>query len=575
MAEPGPSTTPQGAGGLSLDVLMNAFGKVTDSIDASMNDLRKTTEQGTGAVAAQQEAIKAAAEGQVTVNIENEKAALKQKSDNARVATAFGMNPDSGSYIIDLMGRSILAREQDIQARDKMIQAKMDTGFIDDPLSWIANQFTLPMDVQSLNNSISEQSRELGVLKELQDRTTTAYVVNAGIDTAASESRLAGLNAITLGKAANDVAQSQERLAQLGIQAINVRQQLTGQQFSAVLQINNALWAKESHELQLKNYYLNEKQLELAISSKEAQLEYQKRQEDRAERSFQLQKEYRDLMIEDRKDNMVAKAALQEKLNNVTDVLGMNRFTIEEFKLLSGPTKAALESAMSDPDMQSGRIGYNAADSLSKANTLNAPLTPSINLVRKNLIAVQNRVMSSDPLWSQKKQGEQIAAIQAEIEKEVGKEIKSIPEQGGIYSPPPLIATLTIPAVQNTQLAKALAPLGTVNSQYPTKADDVYRAAISLIEEGKGTPASMAREIALMYNAIILDNNDNKQYQRLALPRMSQASGFRTNVQSDFGWGNSRVINMADPAAVEAALMRTVIHNQRTRAPETIEQGVP
>lgn len=537
-------------GQIDVSVIMDTFNeKVTPQIEASLTDLRGILASNTAAIGVQKDAINAAADAQIEMNMIQAKADKKLRADNANVAAAFGVNPDAASYVLTQMGADILATQKELKLRDTAIQKKMDQGFMADPLQWIANQFSLPSDVMAYNARLDGQQQQLTVAQQLMSRSTEAFTVNSVIDATNTEDKLDTLNKLELAKAAAAVAQSEERLGALGLNVINVRTRLTNEQFSSMVQLNSVFAQREMLLLNRAEGVRADRRLTLS----EAQAAREKRRSE-------IDEENRTLMLEERKDNAQAREALQTKLNTATDALGMSRVQFKEFQLMSGPMKAALESFMTDPDLQEGRLGYNAADALEKVNLMNAPLTPGMNVVRNKLLVIKDATAAGDVQWGTRKPAEQTQVVQQKIKETINLERNNIKDEGGVYSPPSLKAVVTNPNLAGLGIVEDLVPLAKANDQYPTRAQNVFDAAMRRIIDGKASPAQAAAEVSKIYDTIMIQNNETFQYSRMALPQMSKATGgFKTSVFITGGWGGSKSIDMSNPAAVEAALTRAAV----------------
>lgn len=517
--------------GIDIASLMSGFQTMQSDISSMLPALDESFSRAENAILDSTNAMREAGAAQMDINVINAKQEQEVRSRNSAAAASFGTNPTASSYVLDAMAKSVLESEKQLDVRDKAIQKKLDTGLLDDPFSWIINQITLPTDIEGYNSQVIAANRKLDTISKLQDRTKEQFAINASIDQVDAEKKTALLNTIAQNNIAIEAAKSEAKLAELGITKFNVRQKLSENTFNNIVQLNTALNAKMA--------------LELQVTANE-----------RAKVNNELAAEQRDLLIEQRRGSLEAEKLLQTKLNNVTDILGMSRIGFKEFQLMSGAMKASLEQMMVDPDIQQGRLGPNAAQALDNVNNLNAPLTPGVNLIRSKLLDIKNATAGSDQLWSQKKPAEQQLVVQKNIEAAAKKEAANIPVSGGMYSPAPLQKVLQIPVVQETMIYKDLAPLGAASAEYPTKADDIWKIAISNIAEGKATPAQMAQDISRIYRAINVDNSDIRQYRRFALP--SQTT-HKTTVYLGTGWNTSKVIDMTSVSQLEAELTRNFL----------------
>lgn len=526
--------------GLDVGAMLASLGDSVHSAkataDATLEDFFKTSQMSHAAFADESAAIQESAAATADANTEIGRKKLAREAADKKAAADLGTNPDSQSYVLTSVASNILGMRQDLAERDKKIQEKLDTRFIDDPVSWLVNQFTVQGDVASYNNVVQKLNEENAILGSLQERTTAQATVNAAIDSGTSEQILASQNKATLAAAKVQMAQSQERLGQMGLSEISIRNAMNSQQLDQVFKM-------DSMQLTVQQY-------QLAVSA-----------DRRAEETLKLTKQIHQMQIDEHKMNMEERQALQEKINKATNMLGDNSMSISEYKLLTGPRKEVLESVMASQEV-TGSIGYNTAASLEMANKYNAGLSPGINTVRRTLNGIVKTAVNSVTYASMKPE-QRIAAEQELVDAHVRTEKANIPEENGIYSAPPLSKVIAIPAIASLPVAALLAPLA-AKPDYKTSGSDVHAALSQAIEKGQMTPQVAAQQAAAMYRAIIVANNTDKQFQTLALPRQSQDS-FQQSVATGNGWSGTENFNLANPQQWEASLLRTQTNRRNAK----------
>lgn len=535
-------------GGIDIAGIMQAVGNFTNSLSASASDL---TRQVGLAGQAQKEVTQGAqdiASGQVDVNIANERAAIKLRQDNEAARAFFGADPANASSTLAQMTQLMTAGEKDIVQRQQMIQAKRDQSFLDDPLQWITDQITLPFDIAAANTKINALNQHADVIQKLQAQTTQAETINAAIDTGASAERLAGLNKQALGKAVLEEAQSRMQLAQLGIQAVNVRTAINRDQLNATFQANDMI----------------AKNLQLGIQATQAKNygEY-----------VGIMKTYRDEQALEAQNNLQARQEYQKKIDQFTTMFGLPKMTYEELQRLPAQQKSLYETMINDPNLQYGLIpGYNVADRLIKLDATGFKLTPGLTILQNRLNEVKARAQQANAgIWNTMKPDEKLMVIQKEYEQEVQTAKNNIKPEGGLFSPPPLSSVAKIPVISQMPLVKDMAPLAQ-NPQYPTKADDFITNALKRITDKKSTPAMEADQIAAIYKAINADNLHTFQYNKMGFTYWPTSS-FATTVHLPHmygGFGGTQTVDMANPAVVEGILTRLAISNKIAAQPLSV-----
>lgn len=513
----------------SLDDVIAADKQRQISTDEIIQSSAAFFKSATNAAGSEQTAINAEGQAAQDINTIKSNLALSTFAKKKDAAATFGTDPDAPTYVMATLASSILDGTKDLQARDAAIQQKMDTGFFDDPISWITNQFTLPGDVEAYNNKVQNLNESNDIMAKLQARTSDQAKIIDAIDANLSETLVAAQNKGLAAQAAEKVAQSEQKMASLGLTYSNIRLAQTDEQFKAVIAVNNAK--------------VQQQQLSLSIDANQI-----------ARERLDIDREKKNIELAMVKDKEAGEKALQGKLDGATAVLGIQRITVNEFKLMEGKYRDMILSAAFDPSVQfHGSVGIDMADSIIKANTLNAPLTPGLNDVRKELTRTMNTYIANHPELKSDPQKLRID-VQSQLDTRVRNEAALIPETGGIYSAPPLAKVLEIPAVKNTMLGTLVMPLAATPA-YPTKPSDFYTQATKAVMEGKMTSAQAASELSGIFKSIEVDNNTNRQYQRLAIPMQKS---FKASVNVGTGWTGMQTINMSNPVEVEAALIRTV-----------------
>lgn len=513
--------------------------------------------------------------GQVAMNEATMRAAIKLQADNATQAAMFGFTPGAPTGIKAELSQKIQAEQRDLDQRREMILSKQQTGFFDNPLSWAVNQITLPYDIAAFNTRNAGQEQHLAVLHSLAILNDDQYRTNAAIDTAASTSLLDGMNTLAAAKAFKEKAASANQAAQLGMEGIRIRMAASADMFRTAVVLNDERIKEVQLGFQRQGLENATTHLELAKAHDVREQEAAVRAEvqsniaqdtnNRATESHKLDMEVRSLHLGSEQDKKVILDKLNERLANVSRVLNLAPMTWQELQVMgSGKQKDFWENAARDPNFQEGRLGYDATSAMQTANTFNLPLNPGINIVRDHLIKAQDQAIAEAGggiTWKSLGPDVQHYKIQEQIIKRVSAELRNIPDGGGLFSPPSLLKVLEIgqgdSSIAQSKIGTALSPLASSTPNYAFKADDVMATAIQLINDKKATPAEMATEIANIYTAVMVDNNDIRQYGRMALkPPTAGVEGFNTTVQMGINFNGRQSINMVSRAAVESALTR-------------------
>ena len=343
------SSTPSSGsdtGGIDISGIITSAGQ---ALSSSLKDIVSSMPGGGQGQQLTAQGADAIATGKQAVNTANEQAAIKYQQDNAEAAARFGMTPGAPSATVVALSKGIVEGEADIVNRQKMIQAKQDTNFLDDPVGWITNRLTLPFDQAAYEGRVEGITQQLSVLKELATRTTEQYQVNAGIDTGASIARLDGLNKEALGEALLQKADSAFKAAQIGVEAANVRIAASRTEFDSQVALSNSIAETKRLDLEASGQTIQLKQV--GIQQQELDLGKQRflieqNADARAAESHTMEMTIQGLTAGTMQERVQAQQMLQTRIDNflkITGVMGPNgenRITWPELNLMSdGPLK--------------------------------------------------------------------------------------------------------------------------------------------------------------------------------------------------------------------------------------------
>lgn len=526
-----------GIGGVNIpDYLKTALTKAAGTVSDTFTDVSSIMTQAGSTSVAEQAAMKESAAAKSEVErLQTARKLSKEAANKAQIAE-FGTNPEASSYVLSSMAHSLIQQHGELIQRDKALQSKLDTKFGDDPIGWLTNQFTIPGDVLAFAHKAEALDRTNAVMEKLLARSKDVVALNAAIDSGTNLEISAALEKQNMNEAIVRSSEAQQRLQTMNLNAVNIRRATTMDSVRIMLDAQNM------------DFKVQELQLQRAAGW-------------RAEQALVLQREMKELAMDEKLEKMETKVILQKKLNNIAAVTGSKPITVGEYMAASGKTRDMYERLMTDPDIENQRIGYNTAVAVETANQYNFPLTPGINYVRDKLIKIAATAPALIPVgqtpYDKLKPAEQLAVTQKAYEAAIAKERLAIPIEGGIYSPPSLSKVLEIPTVQMLSLAKDLSPLAQ-NKETPTDPGLLFATAIDKINRGESTPKQMAAELKFIFTAISMDNNTQRDYKRLVLPPLTEKAGYKMNVYTGKGWKGLENLDLTNNIQVENALMRQI-----------------
>lgn len=521
----------------SVDIskILDDFAAQSGDITNRVGAIDTATEELNTSVTSETAAIGEEANLKRTALMLTDELIMDKERKNKQAAAFFGTNPEAANSVIQAMSAEILDQHGKVQASAAEILQKQNTKFSDDPIEWITNAFMLPSDIAAHNTREAILERSVKTLQSLemltQEQVKTNNAIAATTSTAISAANADALLAAATVRAAN----AKQQALRDGVQFGSVRLAATHMQFESQLQVFNA-------EVSLQH-------LQLAQQTKDINLEMR-----------DLQKQNLQLIIDKRDEDAEARAAFQNQLDKATGLVGMRRLTVADYDRAPQDVKAALYSIMADPNTNDGRLGYDTVNSLERAKAVNAPLSPQINDIKEKLIKWNSATIGKQQAtWSTLKPDQQHVELQKGIQAHLVQEVNNIPDSGGIYSAPPLKSLASIPVVSNTILWKSAFAPQAMNPMRPTSAQAFYDTAVDLVEGKKMPLDQAASEISTIYRAIVLDNGQQRDYNRFALPMQNTyRTAIRTGHSFMIGAFDTKIIDMTNETEVRNTLMRAL-----------------
>lgn len=497
-------------------------------IDTAQGEMNKQTEAQVAATTREADLT-----GQVQSQIDQ--LLLRKEGLNKASAAEFGTNREASSYILGELGSLQIDKAKEIIASAQDIHEKQNVGFSDNPLVWLVNQFSLGRQVSAHNSMVAESEIIGETIQKLQAQTIASVQVNNSINANTSADIMALNSQRLLAGAEKEAARARQEAAKANLHVASVRLAVGEEQFKNVLSLNRA---------QIDLQQLQISQANLALS-----------QEERRERLKLLQEKHQ------------SDEALQEDLNRATATLGYRTLTPAQFRNMSGPLRNMIEGAMADPNIMQGRVAADPVLAAQLTSTYNLPLTPAkrdvVDWISHEMTAAQSGRADWQSLKPEQKHAIQLDAVRESI----GRQMRNIPDQGGIFSAPPMMSLGDIPAVAATTLWKeSLAPLAK-NAMVPTSAQQIFSITGELVATGKMTLEQAAADVSTIYTAAVADNWHNRDYGTMSIKVPEQyRNSYTTRLKMPATFGGDQAVDMANETAVRNIILRYV---SAKRASET------
>jgi hypothetical protein len=527
-----------GNGFIDLPSLMAASTGAVSSFRASQADADAATASARRAAETDQAGIEASTTAKQAIN-DIEGAANATRQAHVSAATeAWGTNPNAASYVIDKMGTDILAREQDIANRQDMITKKLDVNFLDDPLQWMVNQFTVPFDQQALEGAQAAVDEKKNVATMLLAKTTQIAASDAIIDEASATKVAAQKNAELAGQAMQQVAKSQTELARLGLTAASIKNANSRDSLDALMRYQSAV-------------------------AQNSQLQMEREKVDIAKQSLEINRAYKDVATQAAQGNLDGQRQIEANLVKLQRLTGgSNPTTYKEYASLPANRRAALDDLMSSLNFAEGRVANSPSEALEAVDKSHLQLPPGAtqNVLKLKSLRDDTIAQVTPIMWNTMKDDAKQYALNQTVKQEVRREVANIPTQDGFYSPPSLLAVIAANKYLGASpISQALAGTATINDgRVPADPSVIVNKAVELAISGKMSPADAADNVNQIYKGVLATTNEIRQFKLLSLPELSPATtGYNTTVR-DIN-GNSVQLNMLSKPQLEAYITRRII----------------
>lgn len=463
--------------------------------------------------------------------------AIKNAERNARTAAEFGTNPDAQSYVMSALAEQSIRLTREIEQSGTEFAEKVKIGPTDDLFQWVTNQFSLPREAAAHNAKVKQRELITDTIDKLQVQATRQSVINSTID-ANTTATILQLNSERELKSAT-ITNEKARIAasQVNAQLISVRTALDEKTLQNVVTLNESQFKVEQLKLQRAANAISAGHLSIA------------------QQNLTMHQQQMKLQIEMRSEQQADKDRFNDKLARASKFLGFGTvLTIEEFKAMTGPVRQKLEFAMTNADIQEGRYGPTPSQAVDVITGLQANLPRSQQMILAKLNEDFSRAitggatgtgsMASVQAFKMMPPEEQMRVKDKEVAKSVLQELKAIPNSGGYFSLPPMLAMGKIAGVAETRLWKEfISPLAK-NPQTAMDAGMIVGIARKAVVEGKMSPFEAASNLAKIYNLGVQDNLFNNNYSKLgiSIPAQFLQDGkliYRANIPTGGVFGTS------------------------------------
>lgn len=545
-----------------VSAIREAASSARVGIDSAVGQMNSAIGIGSTAVRDANTAATKSAEAQTEIN--NNEAASKEKLSltNAESASALSNMPGAASKWLSEVGSTLLPKEKDAMALQDSLISRSQVKFMDDPFQYIWNQgVAIPQEQKSLELTEHAIDQRTGTIQKVQTLTTDAYKNNAAVAAVDAATNVSAINEKALQDAKKEVADNTFKLASLGITAASLRNQTSMEGFSLALGVNNAVAT----------------QFNLALDVTKVDLE---------KRAQQVREDSQRLIQGEKTRNDTERAQFEADLITASAKAGVSVTSVLQYDKSDAKTKSALTRIIATSkqfpgmDPNASPVANTPAEALSIWSDLGTLGGSPGQAALNSKLNEWKSAVTENPMFNMNTKPEtRLAMENDEIKKRAETEYKSIPTEGGIYSPPPLVSALSMPILKtmNLPIVERMKLFSDANPQYKTDPNDFLATGAKMIAEGKGTPESVAGQISSVFKIIAGQNNETKLYSRSALKSLNvdkyPMQGVYIGSGSTFGGAKISTVNMADPVALRNILTRRAISERVMQEQSKVQPG--
>lgn len=502
-------------------------------------------------------------------NLKSQEVLLKQQHAAERTAEAAGIIQRSGIDIGDInstvnqaaMTLPSLYLQMDSLKKD--IEAKSNTSFLESPVDWIMNQFTVSDDVRKHNQLAQRYNQAEEFVKSAPAAIRTAIDSNAPKYSAMSNAEAQNLAEQQRIIAEDKVAKLQEEAIKNGVATAKDIRTVERQKTADLL-------TAETRSINLSDKMLREKEAEQKNSINA--LIRERELEDKTARAAARK------TVEDDKDFLNQRISLA-----IGPTLGIQ--TIDEYKRLTGPKKKLAENMIeSYTDERGVKLGVNPVDTLSVMQIAGPRAIEN---------EAQGKMMSVVKMWSdewknsaegvqaklQGKKPEDIAQMQNQyINSKMNSWMNNPSTQGPAlptgeswkgFNIPPIVDTASQASLGSNKFAIETNLLNsTLPSGVPVTPEMVLT---SLAAKSMNDPKMLnqsAKDIAEFYKYGVGVVNQTLKPDRFGLPTFEK---FPVPINSGFLFGGTVKSDLASAKGAYEALIRI---QMKSKISEAVEAGL-
>lgn len=464
-------------------------------------------------------------------------AELATQQARTQAANKLGTNYKDQGEVLSALADTISEQYKVRDAALAEIQKKQSTNFLEDPLGWVVNQFTINDDIKAHNVADERLANAQQQYQTLNTLTQSAITTqNALTESITASTIKAGADNISAQAAikAND-----EKLKGVvyNAEAIKSAMQLSKDQLNNSFQVFNAQKQEQQVEIALAH---------LALSREEFSWRKEEKVKGQQDDAYLI-----DLINEGRKQRLGPQADLltpgTARANTALSLLKSNSPVGQEFQV---DYKIGEQSRATGVKV----LAPSPAQAIEMISTMPVNLAPAQAPVKELLDQARENVAKTIVATGEKDKAVIAANLNAEVKRLVEEQSKKIVtgDSSNIFNIPSIQTLIKNDAVKDLPVVKAVIAPAVANGADLTDPNKVFALAATAMKEGKISYAQ-ALELSTIYQSGVRVNMEAKQLSSLGIvPKWSYNSQIQTNPVSPFG--GKQIVDLTKPDAVGRAL---------------------
>ena len=478
-------------------------------------------------------------------------AALSAQNARLKAGAIFGADLNQQgeqiSAAADTMNQAYAQKQQALQN----IQQKDSVGFMDNPLGFILNQFSVNDDIRAHNSALEIEQAAKGHIEDLNALSNATAQNQKNFEINVTQASIDAATKNTLNTAQLSANKAETEGLGYNVDALQTAMNASKEQTALKFQVLGAQNSQAQLKLAMDNYALHKQEFQWQQDQHEAN---------------QATDEY----LTDR----IQKGLTVMYGANAPDLTASPKLAKTYLTLLKSNTPAGKEATDAYMAGQTGVLGGNPAQVIDSINSgVAVQFTPAQAPI-KNLLDVAKQKVDAGVQTGQVTKANYSASINSTVTGQINDYLKDI-EPGSANNPFNIGAVsslISMPGVSSTPLAqKVLAPAAAAGAKFDDP-KQVYSTAVDAVNKGTISLNDAVDGITALYQKGVDTNLQVRQITKFGIVPTENMHSYNTRVEVDPTalFGGTSIVNLTDRNAVLRAVNKTMARQAMGSFEDTI-----